>query len=238
MNKPKIVAFIFARGGSKGLPGKNVKLFKGKPLISHSISYAIEHPSISDVILSTDCPEIAEVGREYGAKVPFMRPKELATDLAPENEAWKHAVSFYRENIGSFDLFLSLPAVSPLREEKDLERAIEVYNKTRPDFVISAFKSDCNPYFNLLERKGEFMEISKSQAGLYRRQDASEVFKILPMYYLCSADAPFKVSSVLGGKVSVVEIPSSRAVDIDTQEDFNYLEFLEEKHKIRTKENS
>ena len=101
------VAFIFARGGSKGLPGKNIKIFSGKPLIAWSIEQAKKLSSIDRVIVSTDCSEIARVAKEYGAEVPFLRPDNISEDDSPEWMAWRHALSFLLEKEGKISLFTS-----------------------------------------------------------------------------------------------------------------------------------
>ena len=111
----KTFAFIFARGGSKGIPRKNIKPLGGKPLIAWSIDTALQCPSIDRVIVSTDDPEIGDVARLHGAEVPFIRPKELAGDTSAEWYAWRHAVDFFEAQSCQFDKFVSLPATSPLR---------------------------------------------------------------------------------------------------------------------------
>mgnify|MGYP001238642144 CR=1 FL=1 len=121
-----INAFIFARGGSKGLPRKNIKLLDGKPLISYSINVAKSLNIFSNIFVSTDCDEIASVSREYGANV-IMRPEDLATDSSPEWLSWRHAISYVASEYGKFDKFVSLPATSPLRNKQDINRAIKFY---------------------------------------------------------------------------------------------------------------
>lgn len=220
----KTVAFIFARGGSKGLPGKNIKNFQGKPLIAHSIEFALESKTIDDVIISTDCPEIAKIAKEYGANVPFIRPDELSTDNSPEMEAWKHAVDFYRKDISDFDRFISLPVVSPLRVQSDLD---EIWTQLKTsDFVLSVKESDANPYFNLIEQGDSGYNLCKPIGRTYRRQDSKKVYKVIPMYYACKPSAIDQYKSLLDGKIGIVEIPRDRAADIDTPQDFAYLEYL------------
>src|SRR4051794_39616334 len=121
-SSPRTIAFVFARGGSKGVPRKNVRAVDGLPLIAYSIRTARASSLVERVIVSTDDEEIASVAREHGAEVPFMRPVHLASDDAPEWLAWRHAV----ETVGasSFNTFLSVPATSPLRAVEDLDRTI------------------------------------------------------------------------------------------------------------------
>ena len=129
----KIIAFIFARGGSKGLPNKNIKILNGKPLIAWSIEHAKKINRIDRVIVSTDSEEIAKIAREFGAEVPFMRPLELATDESPEWLSWQHGLKHLKSIDGCLpDLMLSIPATAPLRNVEGLlhERYIEIRHET------------------------------------------------------------------------------------------------------------
>ena len=122
------VAFIFARGGSKGLPGKNIKIFSGKPLIAWSIEQAKKLSSIDRVIVSTDCSEIARVATEYGAEVPFLRPDNISEDDSPEWMAWRHALTFLLEKEGKMpNIMLSIPTTAPLRRVADIENCLNLY---------------------------------------------------------------------------------------------------------------
>jgi CMP-N-acetylneuraminic acid synthetase len=133
----KVCVFIFARGGSKGVPGKNIKLLGGKPLIAHSIELAKKCPSVSRVIVSTDSEEIASVARAHGAEVPFLRPKNLADDNSPEWLAWQHAVLEINKDY-AFDYFVSLPTTSPFRAVEDVEKALEmIHRHDDVDFILS-----------------------------------------------------------------------------------------------------
>jgi CMP-N-acetylneuraminic acid synthetase len=148
-----IKAFIFARGGSKGLPGKNIRNICGKPLIAWSIEQALAVESINGVIVSTDSQEIAEVSREFGAEVPFLRPNHLAQDESPEILSWKHALNFLLERDGVLpSVMLSLPATAPLREASDIKNCLDLFNEGDSDVVITVSESYRNPFltwFNL-----------------------------------------------------------------------------------------
>ena len=128
------VAFIFARGGSKGLPGKNTRLFGGKPLIAWSIERALEVQRIGRVIVSTDSEEIATISRQFGADVPFIRPAELATDESPEWLSWRHGLKYLRETTGSIpEVMVSVPSVAPLGLAIDIESCMDEYVKGLSD---------------------------------------------------------------------------------------------------------
>ena len=146
----KNFAFIFARGGSKGLPGKNVKHLAGKPLLQYSIETAQNSPSIDKVFVSTDDDDIANVALESGA-ILIKRPKELATDTSPEWLSWRHAVKWAEDNYGQFNGFVSLPATSPLRSVEDVEAAIKKRSNIAADICISVTPSSRSPYFNMVK---------------------------------------------------------------------------------------
>jgi N-acylneuraminate cytidylyltransferase len=157
-----VVAFIFARGGSKGLPGKNTRNICGKPLIAWSIEQAKAVSRIDRVIVSTNSEEIAEVARKYGAEVPFMRPAILATDESPEILSWRHGLEYLRETPqGLPRLMVSVPATAPLRISNDIERCIEMYDGGNCDAVITVTDSHRSPYFNMVKHANR---VTQSQA--------------------------------------------------------------------------
>jgi bifunctional N-acetylglucosamine-1-phosphate-uridyltransferase/glucosamine-1-phosphate-acetyltransferase GlmU-like protein len=134
----EVVGFIFARGGSKGLPGKNIRPLCGKPLIAWSIEHALSVKRIARVLVSTDADEIAAVALQNGAEVPFMRPAELAGDNSPEWLAWRHALNYLRETTGELpDVMVSVPTTAPLRFPQDIENCLDEYEKGDADIVIT-----------------------------------------------------------------------------------------------------
>jgi CMP-N-acetylneuraminic acid synthetase len=134
----KVVALICARGGSKGLPGKNIRPLAGRPLIAWSIAQARTVPRIGRIIVSTDSEQIAMASREAGAEVPFMRPEHLARDNSPEWLAWRHALNYLRESQGAYpDAVIAVPATAPLRAVADLETCLDEYQKGGADMVIT-----------------------------------------------------------------------------------------------------
>lgn len=228
--------FIFARGGSKGVPGKNIKFLGDKPLIAHSIELAKKCPSVSRVIVSTDSEEIASVAREYGAEVPFLRPKNLAEDNSPEWLAWQHAVTEVMKN-DYFDYFVSLPTTSPFRAVDDVEKAISmIQNNVDTDFIISACKSERNPWFNMVKvnEKGFAEIINKLEGKISRRQDAPESWDVTTVLYVGRPSFILNNTGIFSGKVKLLEIPKERALDIDTPYDFLLAEFLY-KNKVQGK---
>ena len=148
----KTVAFIFARGGSKGLPGKNILPLAGKPLIAWSIEHAKAVKRIGRIIVSTDSQEIADVATQYGAEVPFFRPDELSSDTSPEWLAWRHALGYLREKEGVLpEVMVSLPATAPLRLPLDIENCLDEFGKGDVDMVITVTDAHRSPYFNMVK---------------------------------------------------------------------------------------
>lgn len=223
----KNFAFIFARGGSKGLPGKNIKHLAGKPLLQYSIETAQNSPSIDKVFVSTDDDDIAKVALEYGA-ILIKRPKELATDTSPEWLSWRHAVTWAEDNYGQFDGFVSLPATSPLRSVEDVEAAIEKQNNVAADICISVTPASRSPYFNMVkETEDGFIDlVNKSESSVSRRQDAPEVFDITTVVYATTPEFVLNHSGLFTGKVTSIVVPKVRAVDIDDIYDFRMAEAI------------
>ena len=218
----KRIAFIFARGGSKGLPGKNILNIAGKPLIAHAIELGLKSKLIDRVIVSTDDEKIADLSRKHGAEVPFMRPEDLASDNAPEWKVWQHAV----KKIGSFDVFISLPPTSPCRSLEDVENCIRLYESSDADMVVTMKKAERSPWFNMvnLDESGEVLLVNKG--SFQRRQDAPQVFDMTTVCYVSSPDFIRDNNRIWDGVVRAVEVPKERAIDIDDYWDFKMAEMI------------
>lgn len=223
----KNYAFIFARGGSKGLPGKNIKPLAGKPLLQYSIDTAVASPSIDKVFVSTDDTDIVKVAIESGA-ILIERPDELASDTSPEWLSWRHAIEWVQQNYGQFDGFISLPATSPLRGVVDVEAAIEQRVKVDADICISVTPASRSPYFNMVKHNQEGLVelVNKPESDVTRRQDAPEVFDITTVVYATTPQFVLNHYGLFSGKVTSVEVPKARAVDIDDIYDFRLAEAI------------
>ncbi|MGL5109612.1 MAG: cytidylyltransferase domain-containing protein [Vibrio ordalii] len=225
-------AFIFARGGSKGLPGKNIKPLAGKPLLQYSIDTALASPSIGHVFVSTDDAQIANVARAGGAIV-IERPEELASDTSPEWLSWRHAVEWVQTHYGEFDGFVSLPATSPLRSVDDVENAINQLKNTDADICISVTPASRSPFFNMVKQTetGLVELVNKPQGEVARRQDAPAIFDITTVVYATTPEFVLNHYGIFSGKVTSVEIPKERAVDIDDIYDFKLAEAIIQEHQ-------
>lgn len=220
---PRSICFIFARGGSKGLPGKNIKPLAGIPLIGHAIQTAKAVPSIETVIVSTEDAQIAEVAKSFGAEVPFVRPAELATDSAPEWLAWRHAVQWFERERGTFDIFLSLPATSPFRSPEDVIGCIQtLHADPGADGVITVRDAERSPYFNMvrLNEHGYAALVIPPDQTIARRQDAPAVYDITTVAYAARPAFILRASGLFQGTLRTVNVPAERALDIDTPYDF------------------
>ncbi len=225
----KAVAFIFARGGSKGLPGKNIRSLGGKPLIAWSIEHALAVKRIERVIVSTDSEEIAEVARNYGAEVPFKRPVELARDDSPEWLAWRHALCYLQETSGSLpEAMVSIPTTAPLRLPIDVENCLDEYEKDDADIVITVTDAHRSPYFNMVKGNldGTVSLVFTPQSSIDRRQDAPVVYDMATVCYVARPEFIRSRNSIFEGKVKAVHVPIDRAVDIDTLLDFQLAETI------------
>ena len=223
------IAFIFARSGSKGLPGKNTRILGGIPLIAHSIKQAKEVKRIDRVIVSTDSAKIKEIAVDHGAEVPFMRPKELASDTASELDAWRHAIKELERMDGACpEIIISLPATSPLRIPSDIDRALDRYNEGDVDVVIGVTPAHRNPYFNMVnfDNNGHVHIVGNQVGGVERRQDAPEVFDITTVVYVANAKYILNCTSLFAGSVGAIQIPQERSIDIDTPYDFEVAKFM------------
>ncbi len=229
--KPVVFGFIFARGGSKGVPRKNIRDVAGKPLIAWSIEAAQKSQYVDKIIVSTDDPEIARVAEKYGASVPFMRPPELASDTAPEWLAWRHAltqVGCSAQGAAPLDVFLSIPATAPLRSPEDLDVCVSaLIAHPDTDAVITVCAAARHPSFNMVSLNAQ------GQAGLVlpldgitRRQDTPAVYDITTVAYALRPAFIFQAERLFDGVVRTVEVPQERALDIDTEWDMKIADFF------------
>ena len=225
-----IVAFIFARGGSKGVPNKNIKLFNGKPLIAWSIELAKKIPRIKKIIVSTDSVKIAKISNKYGAETPFLRPANLATDKSHEWDSYRHALRhLMSEKKEMPKILLSLPCTSPLRNKADIEKCIDKIEKNMDvDAVVTMTDSHRNPYYNMVKTKfnGNISLVCKPKKLIKNRQGAQRVYDLTTVAYAIRAKYIFSTKNLFSGKVKSVYIPIERSIDIDSIYDFKFAEFL------------
>ena len=240
------VCVIPARGGSKGIPRKNIKIFNGKPLISYTIETALKSPSIDRVIVSTDDAEIAEIAKEFGAEVPFMRPAHLATDRSPTIETIRHAVSFLESEEKYYSFIAILEPTSPLRLVDDVEAGIQKIKEGRVDTVVGGKLLDID-FSDVMVENGEFispfLDVDKLS---FRRQDSVPVVMLNGSFYIVTRDVLFdpktKIFNPYGEnsylKTKVILMPEERSIEIDGLVQFKLAELLLQDREAQTHEQS
>jgi len=226
----RTIATICARGGSKGLPGKNILAFAGRPLIAHTIAHALGCADIDGVYVSTDDERIADAARAAGANVPYVRPAELATDQAGKLPVIEHLVAHLEKQGELIARIVDLQPTSPLRESSDIAAAL----RARPDaqLVVSVGEAADNPYFNLVEQGADgLVRLSKGD-GAARRQDVPLVFALNGSIYVWqrAALAHAAMHGLWSVTVAPYVMPRWKSVDIDTLEDFEYAQWLYDRH--------
>jgi CMP-N,N'-diacetyllegionaminic acid synthase len=220
---------ICARGGSKGVPGKNTRLLAGKPLIAHSIVHARQSGLFASIAVSSDSDEILDVSHRFGADMLVKRPDEMATDAAAKCPAIKHCLWEVEQRTGRlFDIVVELQATSPNRLPEDIAGAIALLESSTSTNVISGTAARNSPYYTIVERDAKgFLHISKPlPAVLTRRQDAPHCFDLNGSIYAWRRNPFVENPTVLYADTLLYEMPAERSVDIDTQFDFDIAELL------------
>lgn len=219
----RILAIIPARGGSKGLSGKNIRLMNGKPLIAYSIDIARGIVDDIDICVSTDDEKIIQIVEEYGLKVPFKRPDRLATDTSTTNDVLLHALDYYESKEQYYDVVLLLQPTSPLRLLKHVKEAISKYNDSI-DMVVSVRESHSATVL-CQENQFNFLELVINKAG-NRRQDIKSYYEYDGSIYVINVlSLKNKGLSSLKKRIKYI-IPAKNAIDIDNQLDWDIAEFL------------
>ncbi len=227
------ICTICARGGSKGVKNKNVKLILGKPLIAHSILQAKASGLFDVIAVSSDSQEILQAAKEYGADIVVERPAELATDTAAKIPVIQHCVREVEKQTGMFfDIMTDIDATSPLRIVEDLKNSVELLeNHEQATNLITGSPSRRSPYFNLVEQDANgFVRLAKElPAAIVRRQDAPKSFDMNASIYVWKRDSFFRELSIFTPNTILYEMPEERSIDIDSELDFEFVLFLAEK---------
>ena len=234
----KILAVIAARGGSKGVKNKNIRVLAEKPLISYTIEQAIKWGKFDKFIVSTDSKAIADIALSYGAEVPFMRPARLADDNIGKIEVLRHALieseEYYKMR---FDLLLDLDATSPVRTVKDIDNIVKLSEEKKADTVFSVIKARKNPYFNMVEKRpdGSVVLSKKPLQSIKRRQDAPEVYEMNASMYVYRREFLLDVNNSMpySKTAYAYEMSEPCVIDIDTEIDFRFIEFLVKEGTIK-----
>lgn len=226
----RILALITARGGSKRLPGKNIRSLGGKPLIVWSIDAAKNNSEICDILISTDSIDIAAVCKEAGAYVPWLRPNELATDAASSVDVALHALDWYETEKGNVDGILLLQPTSPFRSKVTIQHGIELFSKHGYKPVLGVSPTHAHPMWSL-RSEGDYILPFMKEHGLEKRsQDLPQAYAVNGSFYLISPTELRASRNFLGAETVPLIIESKQeAIDIDTEWDFKLAEFVLEK---------
>lgn len=207
------------------MPGKNLLRIENRSLLEIAISHAKQVAGVEDVFVSTDSQQIAETAKSVGAKIPFMRPPELAYDSSPEWDSWKHLLELVVPKDEMKETFLlSIPTTAPLRSISDIDGCVSLATQDKSlDGAICVTKSRVHPNFNLLRRNGpqtfQIFADSHARSLPHRRQDANSAWEIVPSAYCMRADFVLNSQSMWEGKIGGFEVPCERSIDIDSEFD-------------------
>lgn len=230
----EILGIILARGGSKGIPQKNIKKLAGKPLISYTIEEALKSNYIDRLILSTDDKKIVKVAKDYEVEIPFMRPEELATDEANGNDAIKHILNFLNKNQNYKPNYLiNLQPTSPLRSSKDIDKAIRVFFEKENKFnsLISVCEAFENPYWMHTIEEDCLTPLMESFDNFTRRQELPKVYQPNGAIYLSTYKNFLKFNTFYTDTVYPYVMDKEKSIDIDDDLDWKLAEILmEEKY--------
>ena len=224
----KILCTICARAGSKGVTNKNLRPINSKPLIVYSIEQALATKLFDQIVVSSDSAEIRNVALANGATYAVERPLELASDTAPKLPAIRHCVESAEKKFGKFEVIVDLDATAPLRNPEDILGALELLKTTNSDNVITGTPAHRSPYFNLVETNEQgIVHLSKQpRAAVDRRQDSPECFDMNASIYVWRRHALFENETLFTKSTRLFVMPRERSIDIDSQADFDMVEWL------------
>lgn len=240
MKTNNILITICARGGSKGLKNKNILPLSGVPLIAHTILQAKSWNRTQHIVVSTDSEEIAKISRDYGACVPFIRNKVLSKDTTAKVPVIADAMSRCEEIYATrYDIVVDLDVTSPIRQVQDIENMYNIYIKTKPTTLFSVVKSKKSPYYNMVEldKKGK-AHLSKNTAKHYHtRQSCPDVYSLNASIYFYNPEflKNNPTASVINDHTRVYVMPEISGVDIDSEIDFKFIEFLVNNRYVKFK---
>lgn len=229
MKRDSVLAIIGARGGSKGVKNKNIRLLHGKPLIAWTIEQAIQSNLFDHVVLTSDSEEIMNISSKFGADVFFKRPDEFATDTAPKIPAIRHALLEAERKFGKkYDCIVDLDATSPLRLINDLIEALDQFEQGGYDSMITAMPARRSPYFNLVEQSqdGRVDLAKKFERPIARRQDSPKCYDMNASFDIWKRDVLLNSDTLFTGNTGLYVMPEERSIDIDCEMDWRIVEML------------
>ena len=228
----RYLVVIPARGGSKGIPRKNIKPFAGKPLIYYTIDTARSIVEDKDICVSTDDDEIIKVVEDYGLKVPFKRPDELATDTAGTYEVLLHALDFYEKKGNHYDALILLQNTSPFRTADHVKEALKLYTP-EVDMVVSVKECAANPYYCVFEENQDgYLHVCKGDGTIFRRQDAPKVWEYNGAIYIINTESLKKQHMHQFAKRIKYVMDAKSSFDLDTMNDWMIAETIKKESAL------
>jgi len=224
----KILCTICARGGSKGVKNKNIKLLNNKPLIGYTIEQAKSSKLFEHIVISTDSEQIAEIAQEFGAEYFFKRDKELSNDKAGKLDVIRDAFIRSEKHFNiKFDYLIDLDATAPLRNIEDILNSFQQFIKDKNDNLITAMPSRRSPYFNLVEIIDDKVQVSKKlDKSIVRRQDSPKTYDMNASIYIWKKETILNQDTIFLDNTGLYIMPEERSIDIDTELDFKFVEFI------------
>lgn len=222
-----VLIIIPARGGSKGIPRKNIKPLNGKPLIYYAIDTARAITSDENICVSTDDKEIKSIVEAYGLQVPFLRPAELSTDTAGTYEVLLHALDYYEKQGKQYNAVLLLQTTSPFRTAEQVKEALAIYDQSNADMVVSVKECPANPYYNVFEEdENGYLHVCKGDGNIFRRQEAPKVYEYNGAIYIMDAHTLKRTHMhKISHRVKYV-MDAKSSFDLDTIEDWQMAEMM------------
>jgi N,N'-diacetyl-8-epilegionaminate cytidylyltransferase len=221
-----IIGVVFARGNSQGIKNKNLLKLKKLSLVEIAVKQAYKTKIIKEVYISSDNKKILNKAKKQKAIIPFIRPKKLATNKSPEILSWRHFIRYLRKEKIKADYIVSVPTTSPLREVNDIKKCIKLAKRGDYDLIFTITKTNKSPYFNMLMRKKNSYNFLKFKKKIFRRQDSPKFYDLTTVCYVFKPDFVMRKNNLLSGKTGYVEIPKSRALDIDDKYDYKIAKLL------------
>jgi len=229
-----IVAGIFARGGSKGVPNKNLRVVAGRSLMQRAIEHALSIKGITNVYCSTDSVQIADEALKHGALVPWLRPSELAQDNSKEWDSWCHLVNWLNSKEIYPTYLVTVPTVSPLRTVDDLNSCVDLALSSKADVVMAVSEANRNPWFNIVtidQETNQVRIVNEPKTKIYNRQAAPPVYDVSTVTFVINCEFLLKSKSIYDGETRALVLPRSHCIDIDTEDDIEYADYLLKKRE-------
>ncbi len=225
MIKKKKIVLICARSGSKGIKDKNIQKVGKFNLLQLAIKQAKKIPNLESIYVSTDSDKYRSIAQKAGATVPFLRNKLLSKDNTPEWKVWQNFIN--KMGLNDEQIIIILPTTSPNRKLSDISKGMKLFEKNKHDIIIAVTESTKNPYFNMLEKKGNNLQLSKKdKKKFFIRQNLPKVYDMTTFFYILKCGFIRKKNSLHQGKIGGITIPRARATDIDTVLDLKFARFI------------